>query len=288
MILYILNRFTFRNAEGFLNPLAANGGFSSRAENEYRRVKMKYGRRKLEKMGLDPSKYSEDFIFALKITLTEVNAHISATALLFDAGGKPVPGAKVGEEETPMKWADLQKTKNYDKLAVKGAPTKMSTKGVSGIPLIGKPSSSILTIQNLCILVNYSPVVPGPKTTSAEAQISFWEVWTLYHDKSNLLFVCQWNPALSNMKLFNPTQKFGAIHGFNSTCRKMANATAAHGSVGINCGTEQFKRDGDGKIIQVSGPPNSRTGSSFIRDVKNVVCVGGGEASKVEVSELKK
>lgn len=56
-ILYILNRFTFCK-ENFL---------SSRSDNEYRRVKLKYGRQKLKRMGLNPKKYSEDFIFAIKI-----------------------------------------------------------------------------------------------------------------------------------------------------------------------------------------------------------------------------
>jgi len=40
MILYILNRYTFRNPERFLNPLE---GMPSRAENEYNRVKIKFG-----------------------------------------------------------------------------------------------------------------------------------------------------------------------------------------------------------------------------------------------------
>ena len=74
MFLFILNRFsTQRNKETFLGFNSSN-----RAENEYRRVKLKYGRQKLRKMGLDPNKYSEDFIFTL---LYSFSARLAALPL---------------------------------------------------------------------------------------------------------------------------------------------------------------------------------------------------------------
>jgi hypothetical protein len=48
---------------------------------------MKYGRKKLEKMGLDPKNYTEDFIFALRIQLGEVDASLSVTAAPINATG---------------------------------------------------------------------------------------------------------------------------------------------------------------------------------------------------------
>ena len=196
MILYILNRFTFRNAEGFLNPLAANGGFSSRAENEYRRVKMKYGRKKLEKMGLDPSKYSEDFIFALKIILSDVSIDYKAHGSLLNAQYDKA-GPNTGKMENIQ--SPLSDAKGH-----------LFTQA-------GKFKTASIALHEFILCISYKP--SGTKNAKTGWPIntleSFKEAKTLYENKVHCYFIIQY--ITNNTKTtFSQRSSFGQIHGFGA------------------------------------------------------------------------
>jgi hypothetical protein len=169
MILYILNRFTFRNAEGFTNPFSTSraGGLSNRAENEYRRVKLKYGRKKLEKMGLDPSKYSEDFIFALKISLKALDINTTTGAVVLNK----------------------QYSSSSSKHNTIGSNLQSQMATLHGKSPSPKQFHEIseATLDLSWILMN---VLHSPNDTGG---ISAWgEFYTLYGNKSNLLVILDW------------------------------------------------------------------------------------------------
>ena len=224
MILYILNRFTFggRN-EGFLNALSMDRqkGLSNRAENEYRRVKLKYGKKKLRKMGLDPGKYSEDFIFAIKITLGEVFATITAKANIYGEAYSQDNAFNVADSPVSS-LTDLQG-------AIRGDNIPNNS--------IGKVSSSSIDIHYLVIGVKAAAA-----SNNNTGMIGLGEAIWLYGNGASLTF------RLGANKSTSPTAPIATgahqyIHGFNSDCispKKTASGTETYDVAANTCTASNY------------------------------------------------
>jgi hypothetical protein len=246
LVLYILNRFTCSKE----NFMGLGNTLSSRSENEYRRVKLKYGRQKLKRMGLDPAKYSEDFIFALKITLEEVNVDIEATATLCNDNYKlSLSGSDTNNQHHMV---DLQINRNYDLLkptstgnynlsAYKmgedaGFDTSDLTKEKKGSLFLDVKTASI-SLKKLLVLIRYKALADSSAATDptqrATAMKSFFDAAILYANKTKVLFICMWKPAATAQEVsgklsevFSSISDFPLIHGFSSTCQAKKNPTA--------------------------------------------------------------
>ena len=234
-VLYILNRFTCSKE----NFMGLGNTLSSRSENEYRRVKLKYGRQKLKRMGLDPGKYSEDFIFALKITLDEVNVDIQTAAkLVGDDYSLTVSDANSNQ----LHMVDLQMKNNFDQLKTDAAWSNESGHDSSSntVSKTGKlfmtANTASLTLKKLLVFIRYKPLnieAPiGPMTQDLTKSITaFYEATTLYGKKDNLLFICMWGENNVADK-FTQTSDFGLIHGFSTVCRYQSGVEPDHAVAG--------------------------------------------------------
>ena len=236
MILYILNRFTFggRN-EGFLNAFSMDrqNGLSNRAENEYRRVKLKYGKKKLRKMGLDPEKYSEDFIFALKIKLGEVHAEVKAV-------GHLVTSQYIDTYTGAPTLKDLQ-----GKLTKEDTPVDITL-----TPMV----SASINVARIIVGVSFVPSGSGDADQKAPG---FKDALKLYgQPDTNLTFLCNWHPGVDKQTIIGHTgtsdanqlirTDFPQIHGFRtaatSCLEDVANTINSSGKslqkAGGNCVSE--------------------------------------------------
>ena len=215
---------------------------SSRSENEYRRVKLKYGRQKLKRMGLNPAKYSEDFIFALKITLDEVNVDIKAAAKLVDTNYSPsITGVNSADH-----MVDLQIKDNYRSIA--GTSKKTNSDGttiqaaeapnwdIGGVDSRGgsdtgklfiETTTAQLDLHKLLVFIRYQPLDDG--SDESEARLSFYEATTLYSDPVNLLFICMWRPSQPG-QTFSPIGQFPLIHGFAEKCQQKSGSSPPAGT----------------------------------------------------------
>jgi len=212
---------------------------SSRSENEYRRVKLKYGRQKLKRMGLNPAKYSEDFIFALKITLDEVNVDIQAAAkLVGDDYSLTVSDA----DSSQLHMVDLQMKNNFDRLDANYAWANADGHDSSAAesPTNGKlfmtTNTASLTLQKLLVFIRYTPLdIDAPITTPTQETnksiTAFYEATTLYGSKDNLLFICMWGENNVADK-FTKTSDFGLIHGFSNVCRSESGVNPGDAAAG--------------------------------------------------------
>ena len=167
LLLFILNRYVHRNEHFF-----GLGNMASKADNEYRRVKLKYGRKKIMRMGLNPENYSEDFIFALQIKLTEVNVNFKTFFNLLDSdhaahafGGNKATSVKDLQKDTsltpntPVNYT-LLKTTNLDitycLISIIYAPSNRNIDGYNDVEkLYGER-------ENLLVVMEFVTEPPAP------------------------------------------------------------------------------------------------------------------------------
>ena len=295
LVLYILNRFTCSKE----NFMGLGNALSSRSENEYRRVKLKYGRQKLKRMGLDPGKYSEDFIFALKITLDEVKVDIRAAAKLVDTSYSPsITGAHTGDH-----MVDLQIKDNYRKIAgtqagynfVTNIPTPKVDPNwdIGGVDASGQQgklfietTTAQLALHNLLVFIQYQPL-----GNASYDKLSFYEATTLYSDPVNLLFICMWAPSQPE-HTFLPIRQFPLIHGFAEKCQQKSGTSPPVGTspsdqhqathtnstcldtVGVTTNQEIATRLRDNTSVvdpEVISGTNYEGGSAYITRYANIV-----------------
>ena len=251
LVLYILNRFTCSKE----NFMGLGNSLSSRSENAYRRVKLKYGRQKLKRMGLNPAKYSEDFIFALKITLDEVNVDIEAAAKLvdddYDLSVSSDSGAAAGgaTPTTQDHMVDLQITRNFEQLVAptadnysinmlgwnhrgdegdaQSAPPTAASDDTGNLFL--KTSTATISLHKLLILIKYKPRVGAGGGATAN-MTAFYDATILYRNKGTLLFICMWKKNNESSEFLHKSN-FPLIHGFSADCQAKKKSTVPGMSV---------------------------------------------------------